>query len=82
MSKKFSGLHSLELLDVGRKIQSEDLTAVDVTQAQFDTIARVDGHLGGYLAVIAEQYMFNARQAQGEFSQGRMRSPLHGAPSR
>lgn len=80
MSQNLSDLHYLELLEVGKQIQSGALSAVDVTQAQLDRIASVDTKLGSYVTVMAEQALSDARQAQAEISQGRARGPLHGVP--
>lgn len=80
MTPKLTDLHYLELLDVGRKIQSGSLSAIDVTQAQLDRIAKVDGMLGSYVTVMAEQALCDAHQAQVEISQGHVRGPLHGVP--
>jgi len=73
-------LHYLELLDVGQQIQSGALSPVEVTQAQLDRIARLDGQLGSYVIVMAEQALADAHQAQTEIAQGRVRGPLHGVP--
>jgi amidase len=80
MSQNLSDLHYLELLEVGKQIQSGALSAVDVTQAQLDRIANVDTKLGSYVTVMAEQALSDAHQAQAEISQGRARGPLHGVP--
>jgi len=42
MSQNYSSLHYLRLLDVVQQIQSGALSAVDVTQALLDRIARVE----------------------------------------
>ena len=73
-------LHYLELLDVGQQIQSGALSPVEVTQAQLDRITRLDGQLGSYVIVMAEQALADAHQAQTEIAQGRVRGPLHGVP--
>lgn len=73
-------LHYLELLDVGQQIQSGTLSPVEVTQAQLDRIAKLDGQLGSYVVVMAEQALADAHRAEAEIKQGRVRSPLHGVP--
>lgn len=56
------------------------LSVADVTQAQLDRIAKVDGMLGSYVTMMSEQALCNAHQAQVEISQGQVRGPLHGVP--
>lgn len=73
-------LHYLELLDVGQQIQSGTLSPVEVTQAQLDRIAKLDGQLGSYVIVMAEQALADAHRAEAEIKQGRVRGPLHGVP--
>lgn len=73
-------LHYLELLDVGQQIQSGTLSPVEVTQAQLDRIAKLDGQLGSYVIVMTEQALADAHRAEAEIKQGRVRGPLHGVP--
>ena len=80
MSHNQANLHYLELLDVGRQIESGALSSADVTQAQLDRIAKMDGRLGSYVTVMAEQALADAHRADTDLSQGRKRGPLHGVP--
>lgn len=73
-------LHYLELVDVGQRIQRKELSPVEVTQAQLDRIAQVDGALQSYVIVMAEQALADARQAEAEIAKGHIRGPLHGVP--
>ncbi len=53
-------LHYLELLEVGRLIQSKELSSVEVTQAQLDRIGQVDGGLRSYVRVMADSALAEA----------------------
>ena len=80
MSQSQANLHYLELLDVGRQIQSGSLSSAEVTQAQLERIADVDGGLGSYVTVMPEQALADAHRADIDLSQGKLRGPLHGVP--
>ena len=73
-------LHYLELLDVSRRIQSRELSSVEVTRAQLDRIQALDGKLRSYCLVLADQAMADAERADREIAAGQVRGPLHGVP--
>jgi len=73
-------LHYLELIEVGRQIQSRDRSSVEVTQAMLDRIASVDPKLESFVTVMAEQALEDAALADAEIAGGRARGPLHGVP--
>jgi amidase len=73
-------LHYLELLEVGKRIQSKALSSVEVTQAQLDRIGALDGALKSYVIVMAEQALADAKRADAEIARGEIRGPLHGVP--
>ena len=50
-----SGLTSLTAAELAEKIHSREVTSREVTQAHLDRIAEVDGELGAFLHVGAEQ---------------------------
>ena len=75
-----NGWHYLGLLDVGRRIQSKEISSVEATQAQLDRIASVDGALKSYALVMADAALADARRADDEIRQGNVRGPLHGVP--
>lgn len=76
----YADLHYLELLDVGERIQSKELSSVEVTRAQLDRIQQLDGQLKSYVIVMAEQAIADALQADKEIGKGIVRGPLHGVP--
>jgi amidase len=75
-----SELHYLELLDVANLIQTRKVSSVEVTQAQLDRIAALDGRLRSYVTPMPEQAIAAATAADAEIAQGDIRGPLHGVP--
>ncbi len=82
MEKKLANdeIWYLELLEVGRQIQSRDRSSVEVTQALLERIEMVDCFLGSYATVMATQALADARRSDQEIAAGRARGPLHGVP--
>ncbi|MDB5732794.1 MAG: putative amidase, partial [Variovorax sp.] len=76
----YTELHYLELLEVGKLVQSKELSSVEVTQAQLDRIGELDGALKSYVTVMADSALLTAQQADAEIGQGTVRGPLHGVP--
>ena len=66
--------------DLAPRIASGELSPVDLTQAQLDRIAVLDGRLKSYATVMGESALAEAAQAAAEISDGRYRGPLHGIP--
>ena len=75
-----SELHHLELLEVGREIQSRRISSEEVTRHMLARIEAVDARLHSYVTVMAQQAMEDARRADAEIAQGRRRGALHGVP--
>ena len=73
-------LHYLGLLEIGRLIQSRQLSSVEATQAQLDRIARLDGALKSYAHLTDAAALEQARAAEKEIAGGKVRGPLHGVP--
>jgi amidase len=73
-------LHYLTLRDIGRRIESRDLSPVDLTQRMLDRIASVDRSLKSYATVMRDDALAAARAAEQEIRAGRYRGPLHGVP--
>lgn len=73
-------LHYLELLTIGKRIQSGELSSVAVTQAQLDRIAAIDPGLYSYALVTADSALAAAAAADAEIASGHIRGPLHGVP--
>ena len=73
-------LHYQTITEVASKIRARDISPVELTRAQLDRIAALDGGLKSYATVMAEQSIASARQAEAEIYAGRYRGPLHGVP--
>ncbi|MDB5669160.1 MAG: amidase [Alphaproteobacteria bacterium] len=65
---------------VARRIQSRQLSPLDLTQQMLERIFRVDPILKSYATVMADQALRDARAATEEIAAGRYRGPLHGVP--
>jgi amidase len=68
------------LRDVARRIQSREISPVELTTRMLDRIAAVDGKLKSYATVMREQALEAAKRAEEEIQRGRYRGPLHGVP--
>ncbi len=73
-------LHYLELMELAACIKARKISPLEVTRAQLDRIAALDGELGSYVHVMAEAAMAQAEAAHAEITAGRYRGPLHGVP--
>ena len=70
----------LDLVEIGRRVQARQLSAVEVTQAVLDRIARLDGRLKSYVTLTGDQALVEAAQVDAEIARGAIRGPLHGVP--
>lgn len=75
-----TGWHYLELLEIGRRIQSKEISSVEATRAQLDRIQKLDGALKSYATMMADSALEDARRADDEIGKGKVRGPLHGVP--
>lgn len=73
-------VHYLELLEVGRQIQSRERSASEVTHHMLSRIGSLDSHLGSYAQLMAAQAIADAERADAEIASGQIRGPLHGVP--
>jgi hypothetical protein len=63
----------LTLTDVSRRIQSRELSPVDLTQRMLDRIAAVDSRLKSYATVMRDEALAAARAADQEIRGGKYR---------
>jgi amidase len=75
-----SELHYLDLLEVGRQIQSRQRSSLEVTQAQLARVNALEPQLHSYATIMQEQALADARRADEEIAKGLARGPLHGVP--
>lgn len=73
-------LHYLQLMELAALIKARDVSPVEVTRAQLDRIATLDGALASYALVMADAAMAQAAAAEKEIAAGNYRGPLHGVP--
>ena len=75
-----SGLHDLELIELGRRLHAKEISPVEATRAQLERIAALDRRLCSYALVTADLALEQARTAEAEILKGNVRGPLHGVP--
>lgn len=75
-----SELAFMGLVDLGKLIAKGKLSSVDVTQAMLERIATLDPKLKSYVRVVEDYALKDARRADREIKQGKLRGPLHGVP--
>ena len=73
-------LHYQTISEVGGRLESRELSSVELTGAILDRIAALDGRLKSYVTVMSDQAMAAAQAADAEIAAGRYRGRLHGVP--
>ncbi len=73
-------LHYEDGLAIARRIHSGELTSVEVTELMLGRISDTNDELGAFLQTTEELAIRQARAADKEISEGKVRSPLHGVP--
>ena len=71
---------SLTAVELGKKIQKKEVTAVEATQAALDAIAEKEAVLGSFVTVDAEGALKRAQNVQKQIEAGVLSSPLAGVP--
>jgi hypothetical protein len=66
-----ASLHYLGLMELATRLERRDVSPIEVTQAQLDRIATLDGALGSYALVTAEAALDDATAAEAEITAGR-----------
>ena len=67
-------------LELGKRIQSGDITAVQVAEASLARIKAVEPSIHAYVTVNEEKTMEQAGKVQAEIEAGRLSGPLAGVP--
>lgn len=75
-----SELHYQDLLEVGRRIQSRELSSEEVTKYMLARIDALDPALHSYVTQMAQEALADARKADQEIAAGKARGALHGVP--
>lgn len=73
-------IHYADLVDTASLVASGRHSAEHVTRAALARIGQVDGRLGAYVEVMAEEALASARAADSAWAAGRLTGPLHGIP--
>ena len=73
-------LHYQTIAEVGARLQSRELSPVELTTAILDRIQALDGDLKSYATVMADSAIASARAAEQEIAAGNYRGGLHGIP--
>jgi aspartyl-tRNA(Asn)/glutamyl-tRNA(Gln) amidotransferase subunit A len=68
------------IVELAGMYRKHEVTPVEVTQAAFDRIARVDGRIRSFVTLTRELAMEQARAAQDELARGIDRGPMQGVP--
>ena len=73
-------LHYQTIEEVGARLQSRELSPVELTSAILERIEALDGHLKSFATVMADSALASARTAEQEIAAGNYRGGLHGVP--
>jgi aspartyl-tRNA(Asn)/glutamyl-tRNA(Gln) amidotransferase subunit A len=73
-------LHYLSIEELAPRLERRELSPVEVVEAALRRVEQLDGQLGAFITVTAEQARAEARQAEQEIGRGEYRGPLHGIP--
>jgi aspartyl-tRNA(Asn)/glutamyl-tRNA(Gln) amidotransferase subunit A len=68
------------IAELGRAIRTGGLSAETATRQCLERIAERNPAVNAYIAVLADQAIVQARQADAELAKGHDRGPLHGVP--
>ncbi len=73
-------LHYQTIAEVGARLQSRELSPVELTSTILERIEALDGDLKSYATVMADSALASARTAEHEIAAGNYRGGLHGVP--
>jgi aspartyl-tRNA(Asn)/glutamyl-tRNA(Gln) amidotransferase subunit A len=73
-------LHYATIEQLAGPLQRAELSPVELVEASLARIERLDGRLGVFITVTAEQARGEAREAEREIARGEYRGPMHGVP--
>jgi amidase len=79
-SSASENLYFSSLREVARRIQSRELSPVDLTKLMLERITRVDSKLKSFATVMSDQALADATASLSEIEAGHYRGPLHGVP--
>jgi amidase len=76
----YDSIHYASLSNVAAKIQSREISPLELTEYMLGRIEAVDKQLLSYATVTAERALAAARRAEQEINSGFYKGPLHGIP--
>ena len=74
------GLCYATIEELAPQLAAGELCPVELTRAQLDRIAAIDGTWRSYATVMADSALAAAERARREINRGQYRGPLHGIP--
>src|SRR5690606_29278161 len=79
-SAQVSELYDLTATEKSELLRAGKVSAVELTEACLRRIEEVNGPVNAIVTVVADHALEQARQADADLAQGRIRGPLHGIP--
>ena len=73
-------VHFRTISDLARALRTREISSETATLECLGRIAERNPSINAYIAVLADQALAQARQADAELADGRDRGPLHGVP--
>ena len=73
-------LHLMTIANLGRLLQTRQLSPMELTSTYLERVERLNPTLGAYITVMSETARAEAASAEDEIGQGLYRGPLHGIP--
>ena len=75
-----AALVKLTISELAPKIESKQISPVEVTEAALEQVDRLQPTLNSFITVLHEQAMAQAKDRERELMRGEYRGPLHGIP--
>lgn len=73
-------LMSLTAVELGKKIQAKEITAVEAAQAAIDNVKKSEPEINAFVTVDEEGALVRAKKVQAEINAGTLTGPLAGVP--
>lgn len=74
-------LMSLTAVELGKKIQSGEVTAAEAAKAALEQVKKLDGEFNCYVTVDEEAVLKRAEEVQRKIEAGELKGPLAGVPA-
>ena len=80
LTKYFPDIEYQSITEIAPRIQSKDLSPVDLLEIMLQRISRLEPSLNAFLTVWSDSAQKAARSAESEIKKGKYIGPLHGIP--